>query len=249
MFKKRLAQWISYPLSAIHYLIYGILLLVFHPIQWVCIHWIGKKAHQRVVSFLNLILIKVLLLTGNKVRFSFEEDLPQNTPLIFVANHQSVYDIPPLIWYLRMYSPKFVGKKELGRFMPSVSINLKHNGSVLIDRNDSEKAVSALVEFAKTLQKDRAAGVIFPEGTRSRNGVMKPFKSKGLLSMIENMPDAWVVPISINHSWRVLPCGVFPLGLGNILDFTVHSPISVKVFSPEEILKRSEQVIKNHILN
>ena len=119
---------LSYPLSVLHYLLYGFLLLIFHPIQWVCIHFIGRKAHKAVVDFLTLMLTKILLVSGNWVRFSIEAPLPENVPIIFVPNHQSLYDIPPLIWYLRHYSVRFVGKKELGGGIPSITINLSHNG-------------------------------------------------------------------------------------------------------------------------
>ena len=64
-------------------------------------------------------------------------------PYIIVCNHQSLYDIPPLIWYLRQIHPKFISKKELGRGIPSVSFNLRHGGSLLIDR---AKAKDALVQ-------------------------------------------------------------------------------------------------------
>ena len=160
---------LSYPLSVLHYLLYGFLLLIFHPIQWVCIHFIGRKAHKVVVDILTFMLTKILLVSGNKVRFSIEAPLPKNAPIIFVPNHQSVYDIPPLIWYLRDYSVRFVGKKELGGGIPSITINLRNNGSVLIDRSRPQDAVPQLEAFGKDLAAKKEAGLIFPEGTRSRN--------------------------------------------------------------------------------
>lgn len=105
-------KFISYPLSVLHYAAYAFLLVFFHPLQWVCIHWLkSRKAHNNVVTFLNLLLVKSLLITGNRVKFTFATKMPDNVPLIFAANHQSIYDIPPLIWYLRKYNLRFVGKK------------------------------------------------------------------------------------------------------------------------------------------
>jgi len=168
---------LSYPLSVLHYLLYGFLLLIFHPIQWVCIHFIGRKAHKAVVDFLTLMLTKILLVSGNWVRFSIEAPLPENVPIIFVPNHQSLYDIPPLIWYLRHYSVRFVGKKELGGGIPSITINLRNNGSVLIDRSRPQDAVPQLEAFGKDLAAKKQAGLIFPEGTRSRGRGLLPFKT------------------------------------------------------------------------
>ena len=68
-------------------------------------------------------------------------------PLIIVSNHQSMNDIPPIIWYMRKYHPKFVSKIELGKGIPSVSYNLRHGGSALIDRKDSKQALVAIARF------------------------------------------------------------------------------------------------------
>ena len=81
---------LSYPLSVLHYLLYGSLLLLFHPIQWICIHFIGRKAHKAVVDFLTLILTKIMIVSANWVRFTIEVPLPDNVPLIFAPNHQSI---------------------------------------------------------------------------------------------------------------------------------------------------------------
>ena len=238
---------LSYPLSVLHYLLYGGLLLLFHPIQWICIHFIGRKAHKAVVDFLTLILTKIMIVSANWVRFTIEVPLPDNVPLIFAPNHQSVYDIPPLIWYLRRYSVRFVGKKELGGGIPSITINLRNNGSVLIDRSKPQDAVPQLKEFGADLQAKRGAGLIFPEGTRSRNGVPRPFKIKGLQTIMEQMPDGYVVPITINNSWKILKYGQFPLGIGNLISFYVHKPIKIEQDRIIEQIEEMEAKVKSMI--
>ena len=235
---------LSYPLSVLHYLFYGSLLLIFHPIQWVCIHFIGRKAHKTVVDFLTLMLTKILLVSGNWVRFSIEDPLPENVPIIFVPNHQSLYDIPPLIWYLRHYSIRFVGKKELGGGIPSITINLRNNGSVLIDRSRPQDAVPQLEAFGKDLAAKKQAGLIFPEGTRSRNGVPRPFKTKGLHTIMEQMPEGYVVPITINNSWKILRYGHFPLGIFNTVSFSVHKAIKIDPNRIEEQIAEVEAIVK-----
>ena len=83
--------------------------------------------------------------------------MPESGPLIIVTNHQSMYDIPPLIWYLRKYHPKFVSKKELGKGIPSVSFNLRHGGSALIDRKDRRQARAELERLGAYIEKRGAA--------------------------------------------------------------------------------------------
>jgi len=69
--------------------------------------------------------------------------------------------------------------------------------------------------------------VIFPEGTRSRAGVPKPFKRKGLLSLLEHTPDAWVLPVSISNSWKLQRSGMFPIQTGTRFEMKVHPAIKV----------------------
>jgi 1-acyl-sn-glycerol-3-phosphate acyltransferase len=174
------------------------------------------------------------------------ENMPDTGPLIIVANHQSMHDIPPIIWYLRAYHPKFVSKKELGKGFPSVSFNLRHGGSVLIDRNDRKQALSAIRQLGEYIEETGRSAVIFPEGTRSRDGNPKPFRTIGLKALIKKAPSAQILPISINNSWKMLRFGKFPLGIGNRIHFTVHPPIPASDCD-EETLQEIEARIASHI--
>lgn len=234
---------ITYPLSILHYLLMGGLLCVFHPIQWVCIHWIKGNSQRKAVHFLNYLLIKLFYVTGNNIRLKFEAHPPKGVPLIFVPNHQSIYDIPPLIWALRDFDPKFVGKKELDKNIPSIAINLRNDGSVFIDRKNATSAVEVLTNFGKFLRENNASAVIFPEGTRSRNGELKPFKTKGLKTLMEQIPNGYVVPITINNSWKLVKNGAFPLTLGNDFNLLIHKAIAINSDTPENIIEQARSAI------
>jgi 1-acyl-sn-glycerol-3-phosphate acyltransferase len=158
-----------------------------------------------------------------------------------------MYDISPLMWYMRKHHPKFISKKELGKGIPSVSYNLRHGGSVLINRKKPIESINAIEDFAKRVQKNNWAAVIFPEGTRSRTGKPKPFKTKGLVTLMKHMPNALVVPISINNSWKTLRYGKFPMGLGAHITMKVHQPIPVNSEEPLKLAKQVEQIIINAI--
>lgn len=216
---------LAYPLTAIYFFFFGLTLLLFHPIQWLCFNLFGYKVHKRSVSILNLFLLRCTHILGTRYTFINPHDLPENRPLILVANHQSMNDIPPIIWYMRRHHPKFVSKKELGKGIPSVSYNLRHGGSVLIDRKDSKQALTEISKLGTYIQKHNRSAVIFPEGTRSRTGHPKKFQPTGLKLLMKKAPSALLVPLSINNSWKMLRYGKFPYGIGNHLIFEVHQPI------------------------
>ena len=198
---------------------------------------------------MNFILLRCTNLLGTTYTFENRELIPENVPLIFVSNHQSLYDIVAMIWYLRRYHCKFVSKKELGKGIPSVSYNLRNGGSVLIDRKDPKQAIPAIKGLSEYIEKHTRSAVIFPEGTRSKTGVPKEFAQSGLKILCKYAPAAYVIPISINNSWKMVRFGFFPLGLGNHLTFTVHKPLCVKELSFDEIMKTAEKEIVSGIKN
>ncbi|BDB56201.1 1-acyl-sn-glycerol-3-phosphate acyltransferase [Flavobacterium ammonificans] len=182
-------------------------------------------------------------LLGTTYQFENTESIPKNVPIIFVANHQSLYDIVAIIWYLRDFHCKFVSKKELGKGIPSVSYNLNHGGSVLIDRKDSKQAIPLIKGLSEYIEKHTRSALIFPEGTRSRTGQPKSFAQSGLKILCKHAPSAYVVPITINNSWKMVRFGAFPMGLGNRLKFTIHQPLKVSEFSFEELMEQTESAV------
>lgn len=234
---------ISYPISAIFYLIFFIFLCIFHPIQWICLNVFGYQVHKKSVDVLNFFLVRCTNLLGTTYDFKNLETIPENVPLIFVANHQSMYDIVAVIWFMRKYHIKFVSKKELGKGVPSVSYNLRNGGSILIDRKDPKQAVAEIAKLSKYIEINKRSALIFPEGTRSKTNVPKKFSETGLKILCKYAPSAHVVPISINNSWQIVKYGLFPLGLRNRLIFTVHKSMAVSEFSFEDIMLETEKVI------
>jgi 1-acyl-sn-glycerol-3-phosphate acyltransferase len=234
---------LSYPLSVVYYFCFGLCLVIFHPIQWICLNVFGYQAHKKSVDYLNFFLVRCTNILGTTYSFKNRELIPKNVPIIFVANHQSLYDIVGIIWFLRKFHAKFVSKKELGKGIPSVSYNLRHGGSVLIDRKDPKQAIPVIKGLSEYIEKHNRAAVIFPEGTRSKNGNPKEFALSGIKILCKYAPSAYVVPISINNSWKMVKFGVFPMGLGNKLEFIIHKPIAVKDYAFEEIASKTEETI------
>jgi len=237
---------VSYLFSSIFGIVFLIILLIFHPLQWMGLQF-GYKSHKIVVDWLNWWLSKSLLILGNIVTFKKNYPIPENTSIIFAANHQSMFDIPPMIWHLRKHHPKFVSKIELGKGIPSVSFNLRHGGAALINRKDTGQALRELDRFGKRIRDNQWSAAIFPEGTRSRDGNPKKFSVNGLKIIIKNNPEAYVVPVSINNSWRVYKYGKFPLGMFIKISIETHEPIPLENADIETVLKDMEKTIKSHI--
>ena len=240
---KTMEKIISYPISIIYYFFFIGCLLLFHPIQWICFRLFGYQAHKKSVDYLNFCLLACTRLLGTSYEFENKESIPKNVPIIFVANHQSMYDIIAIIWFLRRYHTKFVSKKELGKGIPSISFNLQHGGSVLIDRKDPKQAIAAIAGLSKYIEQNKRSAVIFTEGTRSKTGIPKKFSESGLKMLCKYAPSAQIVPISINNSWKMVKFGSFPMGLFNSLKFVIHPSIAVKDFSFEELMVRTENAI------
>ena len=227
---------ISYPLTVIYTFFFFLTLVVFHPIQWICFNVFGYQAHKVSVDWLQFFLMRCLNILGTRFTFNNPHQIDTNQPLIIVANHQSMYDISPIMWYMRKHHPKFISKKELGKGIPSVSYNLRHGGSVLIDRKNPRQSLPAIMQFGEYIENTKRAAVIFPEGTRSKNGEPKPFQTKGLEILMKKVPSALIVPISINNSWKTLKYGKFPMGFGAHIIFTVHQPLKLATFTDKEAL-------------
>ena len=234
---------ISYPISVVYYLCFGLCLVVFHPIQWICFNVFGYQAHKKSVDFLNFFLTKCTNILGTRYSFENRDTIPKDVPIIFVSNHQSLYDIVGIIWYLRRYHAKFVSKIELGKGIPSVSYNLRNGGSILIDRKDPKQAIPLIKELSEYIEKHKRSAVIFPEGTRSKDGKPKEFAKSGLKILCKYAPSAYVVPITINNSWKMVKFGPFPMGLGNHLQFIIHTAIPVKDFPFDELMEKTEKAV------
>lgn len=239
---------ISYPISILYYLCFGLTLCIFHPIQWFCYNVFGYKAHKVSVDYLNFFLVQCTRILGTTYCFKNRSLIPDNVPIIFIANHQSMYDIVGIIWYLRKHHAKFVSKKELGKGIPSVSYNLRNGGSVLIDRKDPKQAIPAIQSLGEYIEKHNRSAVIFPEGTRSKTGVPKKFSENGIKILCKYAPSAYVVPITINNSWKMDKYNSFPMGLGTKMEFLIHNPIPVSKFTTEEIVAQAEKVITQNIV-
>ena len=239
---------LGYIFTPVFYFFFFLTLIIFQPIQWVCYRFFGYKAHKKSVDYLNFFLTYCQVFLGSSTTFINQQQLPEGRPIIFIANHQSMYDIPALIWFLRKYHVKFISKIELTKGIPSISFNLKYGGGANINRKDSKQAVSEILKLGRRMKDNNWSAMIFAEGTRAKDGRMKPFQVGGIATLLKSVPNALIVPVAIENSWKTVQYGAFPLSFGQRMKWTVLSPIETNGLNPEELALKAEHAIRK-VLN
>jgi len=236
---------IGYILTPLFYSCFSIVLLIFHPIQWLSLKLGGYAAHKKSVDILNFFLTACNYTLFNSVKFIDNKKLPLGRSIIFVANHQSTFDIPPLIYFLRRFHGKFISKIELAKAnIPSISYNLVHGGAANIDRKDPKQSIGEILKLANNMKTKHWSAFIFPEGTRTKDGRMKSFQVGGIATLLKKNPDALVVPIAINRSYEMVEYGMFPLKPFVPMSWEVLDPVDTTDKNPEEIVKAAEDAIR-----
>ncbi len=239
-----LKKVLDYVLSLVFLLLFGLILCIFHPIQYIVYNLFGQDAHQKTVEWLNFCLLADMWLIGSTTSFTQKTALPTDRSILFVANHRSMFDIPGLIWYLRKHTPLFVSKKELAKGIPSISYNLRVGKAALIDRKDGKQAVVEIAKLGKYITEKGISAAIFPEGTRAKTDILKPFAVGGLAILMKKCPDAVVVPVAITNTGHFNPQGIFPMRSFTPMSWNTLEPIEFKGKSAEAVVAECENQIK-----
>jgi 1-acyl-sn-glycerol-3-phosphate acyltransferase len=238
---------IGHILSPLHHIGFFLLLIIFQPIQWLSLKLGGYAAHKKSVDVLNYFLVGTYYLVGCSVKFKNSQNLPANRPIIFVANHQSMYDIPPLIYHLRKYHTKFISKIELTKNIPSISFNLKHGGGANIDRQDKKQSVAEIIKLGQRLEANNWSAAIFAEGTRSKTGLVKEFKIGGIATLLKKAPNALIVPIAVENAWEMVRYGLVWLNAFVPIKITVLAPIEPANREIDLVIKEAEEQVRNKV--
>lgn len=142
----------------------------------------------------------ILLIGLVRLRVSGREHLPPSQPCFFAANHQSLADIPALFSALPV-PLLFLAKRELGR-IPFLGSYMEAMGMVYVDRDDRGKAARTVSLAAQRLREGLSI-LSFPEGTRSPDGRVKPFKTAAFAAALEaGVP---VIPVALTGTGHILP--------------------------------------------
>ena len=195
----------------------------------------GYWAHWCARTWSRLILGT----TGVRAEVDGLQRLVPGRTYLFVANHQSIYDIPILFWSLP-YQLRIIAKESLGHF-PFLGWHLRRTGHMLVDRRRPDRG--AIFSWASGLTSKGLSLIVFPEGTRSRDGRVGRFKGGSFYMALEaGMP---VVPLSIVGSRHVMLKGRLATYPGRVR-LILHDPIDTSGLSgtdPKAFAERVRQVI------
>lgn len=186
----------------------------------------GRFAHgcARAWSWL------ILATTGVRVRVDGLERLTPATTYVFVSNHQSIYDIPVLFASLP-YQLRIIAKESLGSF-PFLGWHLKRTGHLLVDRRNPDRA--GILKRAAQLVDEGLSLIVFPEGTRSVDGMVGRFKGGSFMLALEaGLP---IVPISVAGSRRIMRKGRLAVRPG-LVALHVHAPIPLDSSTPSTLIQ------------
>jgi len=236
----RLVDWIF----SIPFLIaFGSLLLVFDPLQRLA-RLFGQRPQEITVGVMQRLLIYAFHLCGMRLQIERAPGVEPATPYILISNHQSMLDVPIFGGLLFSNYPKYVAKKSLARGIPSISYNLRAGGNAVIDRSDRHGAQEAIRALGERAQARRVSVVIYPEGTRSRNGELGSFKPGGSITLLEAAPQLEVVPVTIDGSWKLLRHNLLPVPFGVVVRINFGDPIPRDgSLQPVELVERCRQTI------
>ncbi len=191
----------------------------------------GRFAHgcARTWSWL------ILATTGVSVDVRGLELLNPARTYIFVSNHQSIYDIPVIFANLP-YQLRIIAKESLGSF-PFLGWHLRRSGHLLVDRKRPDRA--GILGRWRALVKDGLSLIIFPEGTRSADGRLGPFKAGSFLLAIEaKLP---IVPVSVDGTRFVMHKGELTTRPGAVR-LTLHPPVETEALDVSAARDLAEQV-------
>jgi 1-acyl-sn-glycerol-3-phosphate acyltransferase len=205
-------------------LAFGLVLVVF-DIAGRLARPFGIRGFEWVMAALQRTLISVFRICGTKVVVERSPLIEPGRGYAIVSNHQSMFDIVLIGGLLFSNYPKYVAKRELGRWIPSISLNLNRGGNALIDRDNRRQAIEAITEMAATAQERNVSVVIFPEGTRSRDGSLGQFRKAGSVAMLKAADELPVVPTSVDGAWKLLRHNMRPMPFGMTVRIRFGDPI------------------------
>jgi len=187
------------------------------------------KNENFIYSPVRLFVRLGLRLVGVRVEVTGLERLDPAQAYIFTPNHQSMIEVPLFVTYLGR-NPAYLAKKEVFKY-PIFGYGIGLMGVVPVDRSNSPAAVESAKLATENLRRGKSY-VVYPEGTRSPDGRMLPFKKGAFMMAIDaGVP---IVPVTISGGTEIMPKAqikVYP----STVRITVHAPLSTEGYSKQNI--------------
>jgi 1-acyl-sn-glycerol-3-phosphate acyltransferase len=178
----------------------------------------------------------ILKTSGIRVRVEGLEHVHPNQTTIYCVNHQSAMDIPVLFVNLPVQF-RFVAKRSLFN-MPFMGWHLRRSGHIPVDRDRPHEALKSMKKVAQEIREGKSV-LLFPEGHRSRDGKLLPFKAGSFyIAILAGVP---IVPITINGTTYVLKPDTYHVRAGQT-ELIVHPAIDTHGLTLKDVDKLTEQV-------
>jgi 1-acyl-sn-glycerol-3-phosphate acyltransferase len=202
--------------------------------------------YSRLIYYLGQIWSRsILWIAGTRILVEGLDHIDTRRQYVFIGNHQSHFDVLVVFSRIPMII-RFLTKKELFR-IPVFGWALSATGMIKIDRADHEESVKSMNEALEVMRKNKVSLVVFPEGTRSPDGKMGPFKKGGFIMAIRGKIP--VVPVAISGSRFILPKHSIKLKPGTI-KLVIGQPIATTDLTYSDrahLMAETIAVIQDHI--
>lgn len=199
--------------------------------------WVDATLNKWSDNLLKLIDVKCTVVNPYHV----EPELGKAT--IIMCNHTSIYDIPLSFKVFPEHSIRMLAKKELFK-IPFLGGGMKAAEFPFIDRKNKLQAIKDL-EYAKELMESGIIIWVAPEGTRSKNGKLAPFKKGAFVTAIQ--AKATIIPIGIRGADDILPAQSMQLNLHQKAEIHVGKPIDAAQFDlkdKQDLVNLTHKAIK-----
>ena len=218
--------------------IYGLLAVLVIPVLFFC--YLVRYSQPLILIGKWAIWLGQKIL-GIRLEVSGLENIDKKASYVFMANHLSIID-GPMLFMIIPQSVRVILKKEVFR-IPIIAQAMKQVGFIPVDRKRLRGGKESIDRASRHIKEKSCSFLIFPEGTRSRDGKLQPFKRGGFFLALASL--APIVPVSIQGSYELMPRGGFFVKKGKVRA-SFHPAVSVKGFSRESLPQLIDRV-KNSI--
>jgi 1-acyl-sn-glycerol-3-phosphate acyltransferase len=220
--------------TLIYFILLIILVILLIPLLLFCIL---TKFSQPIIFFGKRAIRFGQKILGIELEVRGIEKIDRDTAYIFMANHTSFVD-GPLLFMLIPHPVRVLLKKEAFR-IPVIGLSMKHIGFVPVDRKSLKGGIQSIEKASQLMKEKSYSFLIFPEGTRSRDGMPQPFKRGGFFLAVNT--QAPILPITIKGTFELMPRRSFFVKRGKI-KVIFHEPVKAEGFDRGSIPEISDKV-------
>lgn len=224
---------------AIYLVLFFVLSIPLLGVFWIIRQFNPKLSHSLSQWVLSTVCDGLVFFAGIKLEVRGANNIPGDTPVLFVGNHTSYFDIVVMLSRAKDYPIGFVAKKEMIR-IPSFNTWMSRIDCVFLDRKDIRAGMKSILDSIEHI-KSGISMVIFPEGTRFNDGVTHEFKGGSL--KIATKSGCPIIPVSINGGENVFEKHI-PRIISTKVVLTYGEPIY-----PENLDSEEKKHLAEHVRN